>query len=87
MAVEDVADERAPYVLKARLAAFLLQGREAAFTHALTASSDKYGFRVISHEHDGVVVIGTVPEAAVDEAADAARLPDDLVDFVAKPFV
>lgn len=87
VAVEDLADEAAPYKLKGRLAAFLLQGREAAFTHTLAASSERYGFRVISHEHDGVVVVGTVPEVAVEEAAAAARLPEDLVDFVPKPFV
>ncbi len=73
--------------LKARLAAFLLQGREAALMHTLAASADEYGFRVLSHEHDGLVVAGDVPPEAVEAAASAARIPMDLVDLEEKPFV
>lgn len=87
IAVEDIAPRGEPYRRKARLASFLLQGREAAFTHALTASSKEYGFRVISHEHDGVVTVGSVPPEAVEAAAAGARLPLDLVDLIEKPFV
>jgi hypothetical protein len=86
VAVEDLNEDGTRYTLKARLAAFLLQGREAAFTHRLAASSASHGFRVISHEHDGVVVIGTVPASVVDAAAAQARLPRDLVELVDKPF-
>lgn len=86
VAVEDLAEEGKPHVLKAKLAALLLQGREAAFTHALTASAADHGFRVISHEHDGVVTIGTVPDGVVAFAADAAGLRLDLVELVRKAF-
>ena len=87
VAVEDLMEEGKPWKLKARLAAFLLQGREAALMHALAASAAEYGFRVLSHEHDGLVVAGEVPEAAVEAAARIARVPMDLVDLVDKPFV
>lgn len=87
VAVEDLAEGGRAWQLKARLAAFLLQGREAAFVHTLAASSGRYGFRVLSHEHDGLVVAGDVPAEAVEAAAIAARLPLDLVALEAKPFV
>lgn len=86
VAVEDLGAGRA-WRLKARLAAFLLQGREAAFTHSLAASSLEYGFSVLSNEHDGLVVQGEIPPAAVEAAAAAARMPMELVDLVEKPFL
>ena len=87
VAVEDLREPGKLWKLKARLAAFLLQGREAALIHTLAASSSEYGFRVLSHEHDGLVVAGDVPPEAVEAAARAARIPMELVDLVAKPFV
>lgn len=86
VALENLSEAGEPHVLKARLAAFYLQGREAAFTHTLAGSSREYGFRVVSHEHDGLVVIGNVPLEAVEAAAAAARLPLALVDLEPKPF-
>ena len=87
VAVEDLEEPGRPWKLRARLAAFLLQGREAALVHTLAASAGEYGFRVLSHEHDGLVVAGDVPRAAVEAAARAARVPLDLVDLEPKPFV
>lgn len=87
VAVEDLAAGGRGWQLRARLAAFLLQGREAALVHTLAASSGRYGFRVLSHEHDGLVVAGGVPPEAVEAAAAAARLPLDLVALEAKPFL
>lgn len=87
VSVEELAEDSPPWQLRARLAAFLLQGREAALIHTLAASSRQYGFEVFSHEHDGLVVLGEVPDEAVEAAARAARLPLDLVDLDTKPFV
>ena len=87
VAVEDLSEKGRPWKLKARLAAFLLQGREAALMHTLAASAGKYGFRVLSLEHDGLVVAGEVPPEAVEAAARAARIPMELVDLEEKPFV
>ena len=73
--------------LKSKLAAHLLQGREAAFTHTVAAAAETSGFSVLSHEHDGLVVQGKVPESVVEEAARVADLPLTLVDFVEKSLV
>lgn len=50
------------------LAAFVLQGQEAAFTHWICLLGLKYGYQVMSHEHAGVITLGEVPEAAIAEA-------------------
>jgi hypothetical protein len=50
------------------VSAFLLQGIEAAFIHNLTINSPKYGYTVMSNEHDGLVTIGDIPQEAVAEA-------------------
>ena len=76
-----------PYRRRAQLAACLLQGREAAFVHALAASSAEFGFVVQSHEHDGLAVRGEIPALAVERAAVVARLPLSRVSLVEKPFV
>jgi hypothetical protein len=57
-----------------KLLAFFLQGLEAAFIHNLTALGPKYGFLPIANEHDGLVTIGTIPEAAVIEAGEVSGL-------------
>jgi hypothetical protein len=51
--------------LKRQLAAFVLQGREAAFILRLTALGPKYGFTPMGNEHDGLIVLGTIPLKAV----------------------
>ena len=84
-AIEDLSGRG--YERKAQLAAHLLQGREAAFTHALAASSSEFGFRVLSLEHDGLAVQGVIPTAAVERAAGIARLPIEMVDLVEKSFL
>jgi hypothetical protein len=67
------------------LLAHILQGREAAFIHALCVLSESQGFTVLSHEHDGLVTVGAIPSEAVAEAARIAELPD--AELVEKPFV
>lgn len=74
-----------PWELGARLAAFVLQGQEAAFVHTLTTLAPEHGFDVIGNEHDGVVTIGAVPEEAVEEAARRSGLR--YARLVEKPFV
>lgn len=54
--------------LPRKLAAFLLQGKEAHFIHTLTVLSHRYGFIVVANEHDGLVTLGEIPEEAVEEA-------------------
>lgn len=50
-------------------AAFILQGKEAAFIHHLTALSGDYGFQPVSNQHDGIVTLGAVSEEAVRHAS------------------
>lgn len=60
--------------LARKAAAFILQGQEAAFIHRLTMLGKDNGFLPISNQHDGLVVIGTIPKSAVDQAAEEAGL-------------
>lgn len=73
VAVEDLGRSRTQR--RGRLVAFVLQGREAAFVHALAASSKDFGFVVLSHEHDGLAVQGEIRAEAVARAAAEADLP------------
>jgi hypothetical protein len=59
------------------LTSFYLQGTEAAFIHYLskTEIQQKYNYEVINNQHDGLVTIGVVAEAAVQEARKALNLP------------
>jgi hypothetical protein len=67
--VRDLPKGRNEWQARSRVAAFLLQGREAAFIHYLTLLGEKYGYKPIANEHDGLVVIGEIPNSAVEEAA------------------
>jgi len=68
-----LAGERADKLAR-QAAAFILQGQEAAFVHRLTVLGKDGGFVPISNQHDGLVVIGDIPKAAVDQAATSAGL-------------
>lgn len=85
VAVEDLGRSRTKR--RGRLVAFVLQGQEAAFVHALAASSKEHGFVVLSHEHDGLAVQGEIPEAAVVQAAAVAGLPVDRLVLEEKSFL
>ncbi len=50
------------------LAGFVLQGQEAAFNHWICILGLKYGYQVMSHQHTGVVTLGEISQAAIDEA-------------------
>lgn len=52
------------YNQKAGFATSRLQGLEAAYMHALARLQGDYGYEFLRNEHDGAVVIGTVPEEA-----------------------
>lgn len=60
-----------------KLTAFFLQGIEAAFIHYLSKEEiqTKYNYEVISNQHDGVITIGVIPDAAVKEAKEVLSLP------------
>jgi hypothetical protein len=60
--------------LRRKLAAFYLQGQEACFIHHLTILSKKYGFTVISNQHDGLVTVGEIPAEAIKEASKLSGL-------------
>ena len=70
---------------RAELAAHMLQGRERAFVLHLIALAPKYGFDPVSDEHDGLVTLGVVPSAAIDEAKRRAKVVRAAL--VEKPFV
>jgi hypothetical protein len=67
--------------VKATLAAFTLQGQEAAYIHTLTSLSPKYGFKVLANEHDGLVTIGEIPVEAMEEAAKLSGLENAKLDI------
>lgn len=60
---------------KRKLAAFLLQGQEAAFIHRLTTILPDYDVVPISNEHDGIVTLGMVPTEAIERAREAEDMP------------
>lgn len=67
-----------------KLAAHVLQGRESQFIHNLVLLSDRYGFDVLSLQHDGVITRGEVPDAAVEEVRQLTGM--HYVRLVQKPF-
>jgi hypothetical protein len=73
-----------PHVRRGKLAAFVLQGQEAYFIHTLTLLGEKYGFTPIANAHDGLVTLGEIPAAAIQEAQEACQMP--YVRIEEKPF-
>lgn len=71
--------------LARKAAAFILQGQEAAFIHRLTALGKRAGFVPISNQHDGIVVLGSVPDTAVTTAAASSGLR--YAELEVKPFL
>lgn len=67
------------------IAAFILQGVEAAFIHHLATIGDLTNeFRVISNEFDGLVVLGPISETTVKRAGLLSGLNNPIL--VEKPF-
>ena len=68
---------------KRKLAAHILQGKEAAFIHYITSFSKEFGFKVVSNQHDGLIIEGSVPMHLIHNAREFARLP--YAELVEKP--
>ena len=71
--------------LKRKLAAFFLQGVEAGYIHWITILSKDFGYEVLSNQHDGVVVLGEIPEEAMQIAKQRSGLK--YAELVEKPFL
>lgn len=84
--VEELTVEGKPHKLRSRLASFVLTGLEASFAHRLVHSYAQVG-EVLSPEHDGMIVLGEIEDAMVEQAIRDAGLPIDSVVLVEKPFV
>jgi len=48
-----------------KLGAHTLQGFEQKFIDTLICLGSEYHFEVLSHEHDGLITLGVIPEAAI----------------------
>lgn len=70
--------------LARKVAAHILQGREALYVHTICIAAPAYGFTVVGHDHDGLQTLGDVPQEAMDEAARVASMP--YAEFVIKSF-
>ena len=87
VALEDLSPEGKRHELAAKLAAFQLQGIEASVVHRIAIAGPDNGFNVMSHEHDGLVTRGAIPDEVVKAAAQAAGVPLEAVELVEKSFV
>lgn len=79
-------DEKGRQKVSSELAAFMLQGAEAAVVHALASVGKKYGFSPVANEHDGLITLGPVPGEAVQEAAEKAGIDPAAVSLEEKAF-
>lgn len=86
VAVEDLVVPGKPHKLRSRLASFVLTGMEASFCHRLAHAFSQSG-KVLSLEHDGLIVIGEITDEMVAQAVRDAGLPENSVKLVEKPFV
>jgi hypothetical protein len=55
--------------------AHILQGAEAYYIHTLTTLASEHGFVPIGNEHDGLITIGEIPTAAIEEAGQLTGMP------------
>ena len=68
---------------RSKVMAWALQGLEAAFVHAIAILSADSDYEVVANEHDGAIVDGKVPDAAIEEAREMSGF--DRAEFVKKP--
>lgn len=80
--INDPAD--CPWQRAAKLAAHLLQGREAYFIDHLILTGVRHGFVPIAHEHDGIVTWGSISDQAVQEVRQATNIVT--LQLIEKPF-
>jgi hypothetical protein len=76
---------RPEHELRREAAAHMLQGQEAAYIHHLTLLAKDHGFIAVSNQHDGLVTLGEVPDAAKVLAAKLSGFEDAHLDV--KPFL
>jgi hypothetical protein len=67
--------------VKNRLAAFMLQGREACFIHHLTIFCTQEIIPVYKNEHDGIITGQIIPPELVQKAAEEADLPEAIMEI------
>ncbi|KZL49345.1 hypothetical protein A2T98_13075 [Nodularia spumigena CENA596] len=84
LCIDDLQAKYKVWKVKSKLAAFVMQGQEAAFIHALTNQSVNYDYKVIANEHDGLICIGIIPDEAVQKAAEMSGLKTPTLEE--KPF-
>lgn len=70
-----------------QVAAFLLQGREAAFIFELQLVSHDFNFKVMSNQYDGLVTLGTIPKEAIAHAQKLSHLNHPALELVEKSFI
>ena len=70
---------------KRKLCAFVLQGGEASFIHHLTIISKQYSYKCLNNQHDGLIVIGEIPQEAIDYAREESGLKYAILEE--KPFI
>ncbi|MGE0200709.1 MAG: hypothetical protein AB7P76_07055 [Candidatus Melainabacteria bacterium] len=66
------------------MVAHILQGSEAYFIHTLTVLAERYGYTPLGNEHDGLLTIGPIPDAAIQQAQRLTGL--DCLELREKPF-
>lgn len=67
--------------VKRKLAAFILQGREAFFIHNLTIACSKHQIPVYKNEHDGIITGKKIPETLTHKIAKEVGLPSLKLDI------
>lgn len=72
--IDELPSGKNLWLRKAKVAAFVLQGQEAAFIHHLTVLSLEYDYKVLQNEHDGLIVSGIIPQEAVDKACSRSGM-------------
>jgi hypothetical protein len=84
LCMTDLYEKYDEWQVISKLASFVLLGRESCFIHHLTILSKEYNYQVIGNEHDGLVVLGVIPDEAVQKAAESSGLKDPILEE--KPF-
>ena len=85
LCVDELPDGKQIWKRKSTIAAFFLQGQEAALIHNLTTLSLEYDYKVLQNEHDGLITIGIIPSEAVERASLMSNMK--YVSLEEKPFV
>ena len=63
------------------IAAFLLQGMESNYIFHLMILAHQYGYRILSNEHDGIVIESMTSVGLVDEIQEKAKIESGLEQY------